>query len=272
MTRPPEERRSTLQPRGAARATRRLSPPVGWALVLPVALALVLVLALVPGFGTPTGLRALPSLALLVTLLVWQRARLARERRHRQHAQLEARTDALTGLPNRRGLDEQLHAALRQQPLGAPLSVIVFDLDHFKRVNDTCGHATGDAVLASAARELKRVLRDGDVFGRWGGEEFLVVLPGAPRTAAVAVAERLRWHLRTHVLAGARAVTASFGVAAWRAEDTLGTLLARADARMYRAKSLGRDRTVGADEQDPPFCAARPSAFPEARHDFRVNN
>lgn len=246
MARRPHERRATPGWRVHASPFAR---PGARLVALTLVVVAVLALAL-PAALTSSGVLALgalwPYLGVLGIALVWQRLHLAREQRRRWRAELEARTDALTGLLNRRGLDERLHAALRGTPKGVPLGVILFDLDHFKRVNDSCGHETGDAVLAGAARELRTVLRQTDVFGRWGGEEFLVVLPGVSARAAHTVAERLRVHLRTHVLAGERAVTASFGVATWRPEDSLGTLLARADARMYAAKRSGRDRTVSA--------------------------
>lgn len=177
------------------------------------------------------------GVVLLALLLV-----LAHERQARLRAEREARSDALTGLLNRRGLDEALHAALARQ--GAPLSVLVFDLDHFKRVNDRFGHLTGDAVLREVAALLRANLRGGDLLGRWGGEEFVVLLPGVPACTAHAIAERLRTRLLAQVSVRGEPITASVGVSSATGEDSALSLLARADAALYAAKRAGRNRTV----------------------------
>jgi two-component system cell cycle response regulator len=163
--------------------------------------------------------------------------------------QLLARTDELTRVRNRRGLRSSLLREFhRAERYGAPLSLLAFDIDRFKAVNDQYGHATGDQVLQSVARALKGALRQVDVVGRTGGEEFVVVAPETPLGDAAKVAERLRAQVAgAHVQAPdgrSIAVTVSCGVA------TLGEvpvasadeLLAFADAALYRAKALGRDR------------------------------
>jgi len=167
--------------------------------------------------------------------------------------QLLARTDELTRVRNRRGLRSTLAREFhRAQRYGAPLSLLIFDIDRFKSVNDTHGHATGDAVLRRVARALKEGLRQVDVVGRSGGEEFVVVCPETPGLEAVLVAERLRKlvaQVRVDTpFGGELGVTVSCGVA------TLGevpaadpdALLAQADEALYHAKSLGRDRVVQA--------------------------
>ena len=159
----------------------------------------------------------------------------------RQEATL-AQIDALTGLPNRRQLSGWLGRWLADrhaQPDG-PLSVILFDLDHFKRVNDTYGHDVGDEVLQHVARHLRRSVRQGDRVGRWGGEEFLILVPGDAQAAQV-VADRLQENLRhaPHLRAGVQ--TVSCGVAQARAGECMSDLLRRADEAMYAAKSAGRD-------------------------------
>lgn len=160
----------------------------------------------------------------------------------------QATRDPLTGLSNRRQSLEQLAGDLelcRQE--GLPLSVLMFDLDHFKRLNDTHGHAAGDVVLKTFAEILRQRSRSGlDLVGRHGGEEFLMVLPGLDAAAAVALAEVIRADCRTaKVMApeGERLqVTASIGIAQARPEDDVDALLQRADDALYQSKREGRDR------------------------------
>jgi diguanylate cyclase (GGDEF)-like protein len=163
----------------------------------------------------------------------------------RRRAEYLATTDALTGVYNRRGLLPLLQQAIEQATAGAtPLSIISFDLDHFKHINDDFGHAEGDRVLCQLVTLVRMVVQPTDLFGRTGGEEFMLMLH-APRERAVQVAEQLRRHLRAQLTAGAeqRAVTASFGVAARsRRIGTLDALQRAADAALYRAKNQGRDR------------------------------
>jgi diguanylate cyclase (GGDEF)-like protein len=155
-----------------------------------------------------------------------------------------ARTDPLTGVLNRRGFEEALDAERRRAArTGRPLSVIVCDLDHFKRVNDDHGHAAGDRALQHLAAVLRAEAREVDVIARLGGEEFAVLLPETPPPAAHGAAERMRRALRSAPTVDAIELTASFGVGDATAVDGL----ARADAAMYAAKAAGRDRTVGAD-------------------------
>lgn len=160
----------------------------------------------------------------------------------RRHAEYLATTDALTGVYNRRGLlplvEQAIQRAVRH---GTPLSLVSFDLDQFKRINDDFGHAEGDRVLCELVSLTEGLVRPSDLLGRTGGEEFMLVL-GLARAEAVQVAERLRAHLQTHLIAGAerRAVTASFGVAALsRRLADVDSLQRGADAALYRAKSRG---------------------------------
>ena len=164
-----------------------------------------------------------------------------------------ARTDALTGIPNRRHFEEMLDLEIvRSLREGAPLALLFLDLDHFKQVNDTFGHEAGDAVLVAAARSLRSRLRPYDMFARWGGEEFVVLLPGASRDIACEVAERLRAGLESLVVPPCeRSVTGSFGAAVHLAGELAGDLVRRADEAAYRAKQGGRNR-VEADAQQVP--------------------
>jgi diguanylate cyclase (GGDEF)-like protein len=159
-----------------------------------------------------------------------------------------ARTDALTGLANRRTLHEALQREIaRARRLGEPLSVIIADLDHFKSINDEYGHMTGDQALAQAAAVFGSQLRPYDLAARYGGEEFVLLLPGASTEGAIAVAERVRKGIADIQLAGCpRRITASLGVASWIATETPEEFVGRADAALYRAKSAGRNRVEAA--------------------------
>ena len=169
----------------------------------------------------------------------------------RTYADLErlARTDPLTGLANRRHFMERLEQEVeRSDRYGRPLSLVALDLDHFKSVNDTHGHAAGDEVLREAARALDSVCRDVDLAARMGGEEMALILPETDITGARIVAERVREHI-----AGAPCrspsgrsfrVTASLGVAMARAGASGEALLQAADEALYRAKSAGRNLVV----------------------------
>lgn len=166
--------------------------------------------------------------------------------------------DELTGAANRRRLLEELaHQAEHGEP-DRPVSVVFFDLDHFKRVNDTHGHDVGDRVLRVVAEVAARVVRDGDVVARLGGEEFVIVAPGTGRDDAVRLAERLRVAIPDAVEAavGTR-TTASFGVTTLRPGDDAIDVLRRADARMYAAKRGGRDRVEFVEPPKPSGTDAR---------------
>jgi diguanylate cyclase (GGDEF)-like protein len=168
----------------------------------------------------------------------------------------EAVIDGLTGMLNRRALDQRLHELTAQAEItGQPLAVIAGDIDHFKRVNDEHGHAMGDAVLVEVAYRLRKALRAFDLAYRVGGEEFLVVLPGADVPVAAALAEELRAAVAAEPAAGLQ-ITMSFGVAGsvgHRLERE--RLLDEADAALYAAKARGRDQVVAA-----PFAVAPPVA------------
>lgn len=169
-----------------------------------------------------------------------------------------AMVDAGTGLYNRRFLNDTLRRAVRQsRQTGRPLSVISFDLDRFKSVNDTHGHAAGDLVLRESAAVLKPVVGTAGTLGRLGGEEFLVLLPDTPLAPSLALAERLRAAMAGHTFVlpvgdgetrrsiGHRQ-TISLGVAEWsNAMLDIGDLLDAADRRLYQSKHEGRDRVSG---------------------------
>jgi diguanylate cyclase (GGDEF)-like protein len=163
-------------------------------------------------------------------------------------------TDELTGAPNRRAVLAHFEDEFeRSRRTDEPLSVILIDIDHFKDVNDTLGHAAGDEVLIEVTDRAQASLRSYDTFGRMGGEEFLVVAPGTASQTAERLADRLLEALRTPAFqpTGSHSelfVTASAGVATLSDEDTgVDAMLARADEALYRAKSEGRDRHASAE-------------------------
>ena len=157
--------------------------------------------------------------------------------------ELLSMTDRLTGLANRRQLDTLLeHEIARCERHGTEFSVIMLDIDDFKRVNDEHGHDVGDTVLIAVAEVLKENIRRLDVLGRWGGEEFLILCSDTPAEQATAVAEKLRRALAAHAIEPTGAKTASFGITAFRPGDSIRALTRRADAALYRAKEAGRNR------------------------------
>ena len=151
-----------------------------------------------------------------------------------------ARSDALTGLPNRRALDDQLPREMaRALRAGSGLCLAIIDIDHFKAYNDTYGHLAGDKVLRDCARAWDGELRGEDTILRFGGEEFLVVLPDCGPDDAIEILERLRG-------ATPDGQTCSAGLALWRPGETVDDLVGRADTALYEAKEAGRDRLVSA--------------------------
>lgn len=172
------------------------------------------------------------------------------ERRSMEEALRDmASRDPLTGIYNRRSFMDMARAQLaRAHRFHEPLSVFVLDVDHFKRINDTFGHATGDDALRMVAAGCQAILREYDILGRLGGEEFVVVLPGATADESRVVAERVRRHLaRMPIEAtdGTFRLTASIGIAGLEgATDTLERAIHRADLALYRAKHLGRNRVA----------------------------
>jgi diguanylate cyclase (GGDEF)-like protein len=153
-----------------------------------------------------------------------------------------ASADPLTGLANRRGGEKDIAAEIsRARRQNTPLSCVLLDIDHFKEVNDTFGHQAGDYVLREISALLRRTVRAYDVLVRWGGEEFLVVLPGVEQGQALKLAERIRAAIENMPLAGIGGVTASVGVAALGNDFSFEAMFASADRRLYTAKASGRN-------------------------------
>jgi diguanylate cyclase len=156
-----------------------------------------------------------------------------------------ADTDALTQAASRVSLEQRArHDILRCRAHGEALAVIVFDIDNFKRINDVFGHALGDKALRHACAIAQHALRPSDMLGRFGGDEFVALLPGNDHGAAFAIAERIRIHLQDSPLDDGQVLTASFGIAEMRPEDSYETLFDRADRALYQAKQDGRNRVA----------------------------
>jgi diguanylate cyclase (GGDEF)-like protein/PAS domain S-box-containing protein len=157
----------------------------------------------------------------------------------------EAESDALTGLFNRRTIERKLQGSLAErQEEGLPFGLLFVDIDFFKRVNDTYGHEVGDQTLKMVAETLRHSLRDTDLVGRWGGEEFVVVLYGVDRRRLAAVANKLRALIELsafHHEQNSIQVTASIGATLSQPGDTLSALVRRADQLLYRSKAAGRN-------------------------------
>ena len=171
-----------------------------------------------------------------------------------QRALKAAKIDNLTGAHNRAALDEvierEVDLSLRHQ---SDLSMLIFDIDHFKQVNDNYGHATGDDILRECVECSSQALRSSDLLFRYGGEEFVVLLPGVDTHGVELAAERLRRIIEKHAFTsrqGTVPITISIGTATVGIEDTAANMLERADKALYRAKNAGRNRVI-CSKQEP---------------------
>ena len=173
-------------------------------------------------------------------------------RRDRDRASRQAQLDTVTKLLNRHGIEERLFGeAAAARARGAPLSIAFVDLDHFKSINDEYGHGVGDQCLRIVSWRLRNLLRRNDAIGRYGGDEFLVVLPDCGRAEAMAIAERMRVSVNCRPLAMADAsiqASLSVGVAELAPGESMDGLFERADTALYASKSAGRDRVSAAPE------------------------
>jgi diguanylate cyclase (GGDEF)-like protein len=198
------------------------------------------------------GLLALAAL-MLVTLVLARP--LLRAFRWTEEQASEARIDSLTGLANRRAIEEVLAAEIsRAQRFAHQLAIVLLDLDRFKEINDSFGHGAGDVMLRAVSRLLTSLARQGDTVARWGGEEFVVVLPETDLDGARRFAERLRRTIEAHSV-GEMRTSASCGVATMLPEDTVEALVGAADQALYLAKSNGRNRTESAVRGPRPAAA-----------------
>jgi len=221
--------------------------------VAGVAIALALLLAVCFGVETHTVLESpqvvIAPFALIVCVAVLSTPLMRSDIQHRSDAVI----DQLTGMLNRKALGARTHELAQQSEVtGEPVGVIVADLDHFKRINDTCGHTTGDVVLKEVAYLLRKQLRAFDLAYRLGGEEFLILVPGSDLERTVELADRLREGVAANPVGGGLSVTMSVGVGASGRMERFdyAAVFAEADAALYRAKRSGRNRVCVASELD----------------------
>lgn len=218
-------------------------------------LALVLVRAaqgdLKPSFFDLQLFLSTGTVMLLLHALAWYKNSFIALAHKQVRLEHEAWTDALTGLPNRRRLYQQIGTLLDAggASAGRGGSVIMLDIDHFKLVNDTHGHLAGDSALTHIAGLLRQGAQDDETPGRWGGEEFMLILPGVNGAGAARRAEALRQRLLASPHPQVGLLTASFGVSACHAGDDLTRLVARVDDALYAAKAGGRNRVQTAEAQ-----------------------
>jgi diguanylate cyclase (GGDEF)-like protein len=178
---------------------------------------------------------------------------------HQRALRRLATQDSLTGATNRRGfMDRLLRAQSEAEAQAEPLSLVMVDLDHFKRINDEHGHGVGDAVLREVAHRMRRQIRRADLLGRLGGEEFAILLPDTDLVGARTQAEHLMAALRSLPFPAVGTVTASLGVAQWNGREAASSWLHRADLALYEAKHLGRNRLVVAEDLDTDLLTTRP--------------
>lgn len=210
-----------------------------------IASALLILVLVLDGNAFSTMLERLMYLssASVAGLLAYVFARHNAMQRHQ--LEMLASRDPLTGVANRRAMERELHIAAEAfRRHRVPAGVLVMDLDHFKRINDELGHEAGDDVLVAFARAVQTRCRAGDRLFRYGGEEFVLLLPGTGVDTLRTVADELRADVAARVRAGGRPITVSVGGAVLQAGEDNAHWLARADAAMYEAKRAGRDRVV----------------------------
>lgn len=221
-------------------------------LLYGASLALVLAGAAATGFADMGGSEIswiaqtyafMGAVVVLLYATAFAKSELSRERAIAEAMSQLALTDQLTGTSNRRKLYMDLQRGIGSvKRHGRPLSVILFDLDHFKLINDSHGHDRGDDILREVVRTISPLLRTTDHFGRWGGEEFILVAPETNLEQASDLAERLRLAIAEINLEQASEVTASFGIAEYDFDDSPEPLIKRADEALYNAKAAGRNR------------------------------
>ena len=154
-------------------------------------------------------------------------------------------TDPLTGIYNRAKFNEEINQCVdNYDRYESPLCLVMFDIDNFKRINDSYGHQAGDRVLQSLAIIIKKSIRSTDIFARWGGEEFVVLLPNTKIQQAEEITERMRISVQNEIFDDVENITCSFGLAALRRNEISDSLLKRADSLLYNAKNIGKNAVV----------------------------
>ena len=191
----------------------------------------------------------------MVTHLTTMQGEIQDLRQQLANKDTEANTDQLTGLLNRRGMEKSLlHVIQQAKSNGHPLSVILIDIDHFKKINDTHGHLVGDNVLQIVAHTIRDGIKGQDIAVRYGGEEFVVLLPNTPLAGGVALADKIRtlfenqtWRTRTTGQAIGK-ITISAGVAVYKPNEDPSAIIRRADEALYASKNNGRNQVTAEDQ------------------------
>lgn len=213
---------------------------------------LLLVLSMIPGFVMYSQLDACSVNSLIehhistavYILVVFSVHEVFRMRGEMKTMRKQLYLDPLTQIGNRHQIDEWMKMFIEEATGDDSFSILFFDVDRFKRVNDQFGHKVGDDVLKETVRVVREEMRKEEFFGRWGGEEFIILL-SATECEAYQLADRLRQTIGQYDFERVGRVTASFGVASYRQGDTVDTILMRADERLYASKKAGRNRVTG---------------------------
>ncbi len=182
---------------------------------------------------------------ILIAIIIYQYFEIKKRKRFEDQLIKTATIDSLTGLFNRKHIDYMLQKEVEEaKRYSNPLSVIFCDIDHFKDINDRYGHKVGDMVLEHLARIMKQHIRISDIIGRWGGEEFLIILPNTPLNEALTVAKKLQEEIRKYRFPKVGKITCSFGITEFKHNDSIYRLMIRVDQALYDAKRGGRDLIV----------------------------
>ncbi|WP_163338846.1 transporter substrate-binding domain-containing protein [Desulfopila sp. IMCC35008] len=200
-----------------------------------------------------TVLRIALAFSLLLAFLLWRQLALGRYAKKLQvlNDKLHhySTVDHLTQVLNRRAIEKRLQSEIeRTQITGAPLALVLFDIDHFKSINDTYGHPTGDKVLKKISTHVEGSIRHSDHLGRWGGEEFLIVLPNTALEGGEKMLENLRKSIETYDFGLERKVTVSFGLGQYGIGESMTAFISRVDNSLYKAKEKGRNMIISAEE------------------------
>ncbi|MEJ7136949.1 diguanylate cyclase domain-containing protein [Amphibiibacter pelophylacis] len=210
------------------------------ALVLPVYVLLPDYAQANAGFSVGVILIAQPVYVLMLTTFAWLKQRYESVQVRTDSLEMAADTDGLTQMHNRRRMTRELQRLLGSRTT-RPIGLLIFDIDHFKSVNDNHGHQIGDEVLVQMAQTVKSCLREGEIAARWGGEEFLVAMPVNGLEDLQEIGERLRSSIEAQNWPLQLPITASFGASVWAPPETVDQLVDRADRALYSAKRCGRN-------------------------------
>ena len=204
-----------------------------------------------------TVLRIIFGFAIIVLFLLWRQFTLKRHAKKlkafNKQLQHYSTVDHLTQVFNRRTIEKLLHTEIEKANLiESPLTLVIFDIDHFKNINDTFGHPAGDRVLKELAGHVSGSIRQTDHFGRWGGEEFIIILPGTDANGGLRLTENLSGSIERFDFGLEHQVTASFGIGQHQAKEEMDAFVLRVDACLFEAKQQGRNRIVQSSPDSAP--------------------